>query len=64
MLVPSGLSKKERKEYDERYAPKQKQFVNKGPAGGLRPPGGDKDKVVTKKSLKDSVDVKEKKKWR
>jgi len=40
MLVPSGLSKKEREAYDKRHVPKARKLINTGPAGGLRPVGG------------------------
>ena len=42
MLIPPGLTKKQRKEYDERNVHKAKKFINVGPAAGLRPVGGDK----------------------
>ena len=42
MLVPVGLSKKERAKSDDRNVPKAKKFVNVGPKAGLRPVGGDK----------------------
>ena len=63
MLVPPGLSKKERAEYDKVHVPKAKEFINVGPKGGLRPPGGSKAPTpapATKKVLKDKVEVKEK----
>jgi len=40
MLVPTGLSKKERKAYDEIHTPTIPSKINVGPKGGLRPVGG------------------------
>ncbi len=47
MLVPTGMSPKERKEYDKVHVPKPMPN-NPGPKAGLRPPGGDKAKEVEK----------------
>ena len=42
MLIPTGLSKKEKEAYVKKYAPKARKFVNVGPRAKLRPVGGDK----------------------
>ena len=47
MLVPSGLSKKEREAYDKIHVPKSKKFLNRGPRAGLRPVGGGKSDAKT-----------------
>ena len=44
MLVPTGLTKKEREAYDKKNARTVSSKVNIGPRAGLRPPGGDKEK--------------------
>lgn len=42
MLVPTGLSKKEREAYDKEHVRTLPKDINKGPRSGLRPAGGDK----------------------
>lgn len=54
MLIPPGMSKKERDAYVKKNTHQMKN-LNQGPKAGLRPPGG--DPKVAKKTLKDKIDV-------